>query len=65
MFIVNICHFLLLSSVNFQAVSIDGSDVTVWYQLAQVSCHLGNLLLGRKTLEQVSEGGRGREILRG
>lgn len=37
-----------------QAVSVDHSDVTVWYQLAQASCSLGNLLLGRTALEEVT-----------
>lgn len=38
-----------------QAVGVDGNDVTAWYQLAQASCSLGNLLLGRTALEEVSE----------
>lgn len=37
-----------------QAVSVDHSDVTVWYQLAQASCSLGNLLLGKTALEKVT-----------
>ena len=36
-----------------QAVGVDSSDVTVWFQLAQASCNLGNLLLGRTALEEV------------
>lgn len=37
-----------------EAISVDHSDVTVWYQLALASCSLGNLLLGRTALEEVT-----------
>ena len=35
-----------------QATCVDGSDVTVWCQLAAMGSLLGNLLLARKALEQ-------------
>ncbi len=35
-----------------QATCVDGSDVTVWCQLAAMGSSLGNLLLARKSLEQ-------------
>ena len=47
-------HAVAASPMCYQAVSVDDSDVTVWYQLSQASCNLGNLLLGRRALEEVS-----------
>jgi hypothetical protein len=37
-----------------QAVGVDGGDVTVWWQLGQAACSLGNLLLARRALQEVS-----------
>lgn len=36
-----------------QAVDVDGSEVTVWYQMALAASALGNLLLARTALDEV------------
>ena len=41
-------HFLLKAS------KLDNSDVTLWYQLALTCASLGDLMLMRQSLEQVS-----------
>ena len=46
--------FMFFPPSSLQAVGVDGSDVSVWFQLAQASCNLGNLLLGRTALEEAS-----------